>query len=131
MTICHYARNDVGPNAGPHTIEVAAAAVPAHLCLHTAGNGYVGNDSLGACPTPTPTNTATPTATFTDTPRETATPRVTATPSPVPTFTSSCVEDEVFDAVTGECIHIDRISEVAPPVTVAPPIQLPSTGRRE
>lgn len=55
-----------------------------------------------------------------------ATPTMTgqATPTNTPGFTlgtTPCAEDEVYDAVTGECIHIDRI-------TGTEPVKLPSTG---
>ena len=82
--------------------------------------------------TPEPTSTDTPTATETltstaaHTPTAESTPELTATPTPTFGFTpgtTPCVEDEVFDAVTGECIHIDRISP-----SPALPAELPSTG---
>ena len=49
-----------------------------------------------------------------------------ATPTNTPGYTpgtTPCVEDEVYDAATGECIHIDRISD-----TDTEPVKLPSTG---
>ena len=102
VTICHYDRNDTGPNAGPHTIEVAPSAVFSHLFNHTKNKGYIGDDSLGACPeptaTPTPTATDTPEPTATDTPTETPTATPTATPTetstPEPTNTPTCEELE-------------------------------------
>ena len=81
-------------------------------------------------PEPTSTNTPTPTETTTLTDTPTSTPRATVeitpglTPTPTVGFTpgtTPCVEDEVLDAVTGECIHIDRISPTLP-------AELPSTG---
>lgn len=92
VTLCHYDRNDSGPNAGPHTIEVAAAAVDGHLRNHILTNGYVGNDSLGECPvvvTPTPTSTNTPTSTPTNTVTATATPTETFTPTATVTETET------------------------------------------
>ena len=96
VTICHYDRNDTGPNAGPHTIEVAPAAVFSHLLNHTKNKGYIGDDSLGACPEPTATPTPVPTDTPepTATPTDTVTPEPTATDTPEPTATPTCEEQE-------------------------------------
>jgi hypothetical protein len=44
VKVCHYDRNDQGPNAGPHVIEVNENAVDSHLENHTKTNDYVGND---------------------------------------------------------------------------------------
>lgn len=91
VTVCHYDRNEGGPNAGPHTIKVAPEAVEQHLANHTRTNGHMGDDSLGVCPTPTNTATPTSTARATDTPTATATdtptPRATDTPTPTNTAT--------------------------------------------
>lgn len=83
VTLCHYA------NGNPHTITVAAPAAAKHL--GHAGTGVPGHekDTLGACPTttPTPSPTApaeTPEPTETPKPTETTTP---ATPEPSPTST--------------------------------------------
>ena len=67
-----------------------------------------------------------PTVTPTLEPHVTPTMTGQATPTNTPGFTpdtTPCVEDEVYDAVTGECIHIDRISD-----TDTEPVKLPSTG---
>ena len=71
-------------------------------------------EAPAATVTPTSTGpTATPVAlASTPTPRSEIGTPVFVTPSPEG-FTpgrTPCVEDEVFDAVTGECIHIDRIA---------------------
>ena len=88
VTICHYDRNETGPNAGPHTIEVAAQAVDGHLRNHTRTNDYMGDDSLGACPEPTATATPTATETPVDpTATPTAEPSATDTASPTATST--------------------------------------------
>lgn len=59
VVICHYDRNQQGPNAGPHTITVNANALDQHLANHVKAEGFVGDDSLGPCPgtTPEPTQT--------------------------------------------------------------------------
>jgi hypothetical protein len=58
VVICHYDRNQQGPNAGPHTITVNRNALDHHLENHVKKDGFVGDDSLGPCPgdiTPQPT----------------------------------------------------------------------------
>ncbi len=85
VVICHFDRNNTGPNAGSHTIEVAASAADGHLTLHTAANGYLGSDFLGGCPTPT--NTPTVQATFTPVPTDTSIPTQTSTATASPTAT--------------------------------------------
>ncbi len=60
VVICHYDRNQQGPNAGPHTITINANALDQHLVNHVKKEGFVGDDSTGPCPgeTPQPTRTA-------------------------------------------------------------------------
>lgn len=62
VVICHYDRNQQGPNAGPHTITVNVNALDHHLADHVKAEGFVGDDSLGPCPgtTPEPTRTGIP-----------------------------------------------------------------------
>jgi hypothetical protein len=58
VVICHYDRNQQGPNAGPHTITINRSALDHHLENHVKDEGFVGDDSLGPCPgdiTPLPT----------------------------------------------------------------------------
>ena len=57
--ICHYDRNQQGPNAGPHTITINANALDQHLANHVKKEGFVGDDSVGPCPGATPGVTAT------------------------------------------------------------------------
>ncbi len=63
VVICHYDRNQQGPNAGPHTITVNANALDHHLENHVKDEGFVGDDHVGACEgsTPEPTRTVEPT----------------------------------------------------------------------
>jgi len=64
VVICHYDRNQQGPNAGPHTITVNANALDHHLLNHVKDEGFVGDDHVGACEgsTPEPTGTVEPTS---------------------------------------------------------------------
>ena len=58
VVICHYDRNQQGPNAGPHTITINRNTLDHHLENHVKDEGFVGEDSLGPCPgdiTPQPT----------------------------------------------------------------------------
>ena len=106
VILCHYDRNEQGPNAGPHTIRVDGNAVDHHLDNHTRTNGYMGDDHLGEC-----------SGSATITPSSTIGIPVAATPNSTPPTTPTgyvpgvtpCEEDEVFDAVTATCIHIDQI----------------------
>ena len=66
--ICHYDRNQQGPNAGPHTITVNANALDHHLLNHVKDEGFVGDDHVAACPEATPVSTFEATATATATP---------------------------------------------------------------
>ena len=63
VVICHYDRNDQGPNAGPHTITINASALEHHLLNHVKAEGFVGDDHVGACTEPTAQPTVAPTAT--------------------------------------------------------------------
>ena len=54
VVICHYDRNQQGPNAGPHTITVNANALDHHLLNHVKDEGFVGDDHVGACDDATP-----------------------------------------------------------------------------
>ncbi|MBI5289383.1 MAG: hypothetical protein HY873_10480 [Chloroflexi bacterium] len=54
VVICHYDRNQQGPNAGPHTITINASALEHHLANHVKAEGFVGDDHLGACEDGTP-----------------------------------------------------------------------------
>ena len=47
VVICHYDRNQQGPNAGPHTITINRNALDHHLENHVKDEGFVGDDSLG------------------------------------------------------------------------------------
>ncbi len=56
VVICHYDRNQQGPNAGPHTITINRNALEHHLENHVKKEGFVGDDSIGPCPgDPVPT----------------------------------------------------------------------------
>lgn len=76
VVICHYDRNDQGPNAGPHTITISVNALDQHLANHVKKEGFVGDDSIGPCPgqTPAPTVGVTRTVVVTRTVGVTATP---------------------------------------------------------
>jgi hypothetical protein len=74
VVICHYDRNDQGPNAGPHTITINANALAQHLANHVKAEGFVGDDHVGACTEPTSQPTAVPTATAEATVQPTAVP---------------------------------------------------------
>ena len=50
VVICHYDRNQQGPNAGPHTITINRNALDQHLANHVKKEGFVGDDSIGPCP---------------------------------------------------------------------------------
>lgn len=123
VTLCHYDRNEQGPNAGPHTIRVDGNAVDHHLDNHTRTNGYMGDDHLGEC-----------SGSATITPSSTIGIPVAATPNSTPPTTPTgyvpgvtpCEEDEVFDAVTATCIHIDRIAGMGDDSAV--PDALPESG---
>ncbi len=104
VTICHI---PPGNPDNAHTITVGAPAVSAHL-----DHG----DTIGACRTEVPT--ATPTS---------GNPIATPTPVEFIPGTTPCVEDEVFNEVTGECIHIDQIETETSSTQVAP-VKLPVTG---
>src|SRR5262245_19970804 len=54
VVICHYDRNDQGPNAGPHTITISVNALDQHLANHVKKEGFIGDDSIGPCPGSTP-----------------------------------------------------------------------------
>ena len=128
VTLCHYDRNDQGPNAGPHTIQVDAHAVDHHLTNHTRTNDYMGDDHLGECEddsTPTSTPSSTPTETPTST--ETATPTNTPTSSPTSVPTSSATStvtntptDTIVPTSTPTTLPTTTatpfISELSPPV---------------
>ena len=88
LSICHYDRNQQGPNAGPHVITISANAIDQHLANHVKKEGFAGDDFIveneadmaaclaGATTTATATATsgaATPTATS-----EAATPTATS-----------------------------------------------------
>lgn len=62
VVICHYDRNQQGPNAGPHTITINVNALDHHLENHVKKDGFVGDDHVGPCdnPSPEPTRTVTP-----------------------------------------------------------------------
>ena len=60
--ICHYDRNQQGPNAGPHTITINRNALDHHLENHVKDEGFVGDDSLGPCGGVTPAPTFQPTS---------------------------------------------------------------------
>ena len=123
VILCHYDRNEQGPNAGPHTIRVDGNAVDHHLDNHTRTNGYMGDDHLGEC-----------SGSATITPSSTIGIPVAATPNSTPPATPTgyvpgvtpCSEDEVFDAVTATCIHIDRIAGMGDDSAV--PDALPESG---
>lgn len=87
VVICHYDRNQQGPNAGPHTITVNANALDHHLLNHVKDAGFIGDDHVGACTEGTVVSTATPTDTPTATPTPTDTPTATPTPTDTPTAT--------------------------------------------
>lgn len=59
VVICHYDRNQQGPNAGPHTITINVNALDHHLLNHVKKEGFAGDDSIGPCPgtTAQPTRT--------------------------------------------------------------------------
>ena len=59
VVICHYDRNQQGPNAGPHTITVHVTSLDQHLVNHVKAEGFVGDDHVGACPESTPAQTGT------------------------------------------------------------------------
>lgn len=68
--ICHFDRNQQGPNAGPHVIEINENAVDHHLANHVKKAGFIGDDfviedgDLALCTAATATATVeTPTAT--------------------------------------------------------------------
>lgn len=54
VVICHYDRNEEGPNAGPHTITINASALDHHLANHVKDEGFVGDDQAGPCEDVTP-----------------------------------------------------------------------------
>lgn len=64
VVICHYDRNQQGPNAGPHTITINENALDHHLDNHVKKDGFVGDDSVGPCNGATPGPTFGPTSTF-------------------------------------------------------------------
>jgi hypothetical protein len=49
VVICHYDRNQGGPNAGPHTITISVNALDRHLENHVKDEGFTGDDHVGAC----------------------------------------------------------------------------------
>lgn len=101
VTICHFDRNNQGPNTGPHTIVINYNSLDRHLINHTKNNGYVGDDYVGACVEETVTFTPTSTLTLTPTPIATLTATVTTTSIPsststnTPTTTSTVVDPRV------------------------------------
>jgi len=64
VIICHYDRNEQGPNAGPHTITINANALEHHLENYTKTNEFMGDDFVGPCdePEPSPSPGVSPTA---------------------------------------------------------------------
>jgi hypothetical protein len=62
VVICHYDRNQQGPNAGPHTITVNANALDHHLANHVKKDGFIGDDHEGACTDATAEPTSQPTS---------------------------------------------------------------------
>jgi hypothetical protein len=62
VVICHYDRNQQGPNAGPHTITININALDHHLENHVKDEGFVGDDHIGPCDGPTVEPTAEPTS---------------------------------------------------------------------
>ncbi|HEY8173424.1 MAG TPA: hypothetical protein VIH21_10095 [Dehalococcoidia bacterium] len=69
VVICHYDRNNQGPNAGPHTITINVNALDHHLTNHTKNKDFIGDDFVGPCqevtpnpsPSPEPSASASPT----------------------------------------------------------------------
>lgn len=70
VVICHYDRNQQGPNAGPHTITINRNALDHHLANHVKKDGFVGDDALGSCDNPSPEPTGEPTSRPTEEPTE-------------------------------------------------------------
>ena len=88
VVICHYDRNQQGPNAGPHTITINVTALDHHLENHVKAEGFVGDDHVGACTEPTEAATNTPVPTNTSVPAtNTPAPTNTAPPSRTPGVT--------------------------------------------
>lgn len=118
---------------GGHDPVTLCHWVPAHggsfVTITVDDDGADGNSQLQAhlghpndiIPTPEEGCGAVVAPTVTPTPSEIGTP----TPTSFTPDTTPCVEDEVYDSVAGECIHIDSILS-APVDTV--PVKLPSTG---
>ena len=109
VVICHYDRNQQGPNAGPHTIAINIHALDHHLENHVKKDGFVGDDHVGACTEPTPpaTNTAVPptnTPPATNTPTSTPTPGATRTAAA--TRTAGATETTTVTSVAG-CVTFD------------------------
>ncbi len=88
VVICHYDRNQQGPNAGPHTITVNTNALDHHLLNHVKAEGFVGDDHVDACPEATPVSTFEATATASATAVPTLEPTATAEPTLEPTATA-------------------------------------------
>ena len=132
VTLCHWV-----PAHGGSFITITVdddgsdgnSQLQAHLAhdndiIPAPEGGCDSGDALTVTPTPfefdtTPTPVSEATSTPTNTPLTDIGDPVFATPIP-------CVEDEVYDAVTGECIHVDRIADASDTDTV--PVKLPSTG---
>ena len=132
-----------GDNDNGHTPVTLCHWVPAHggsfITITVDDDGSDGNSQLqahlahendiipapeGGCDSrdaPTVTPTPTPVGEATSTPTNTP---FTNIGDPVFVPPTPCVEDEVYDGVTGECIHIDRIADASD----TEPVKLPSTG---
>jgi hypothetical protein len=131
VVICHYDRNDKGPNAGPHTITIDRHALDHHLLNHVKKEGFIGDDNLGPCPgdvTPTPTpDTGEPTPT--DTP-DAGEPTPTDTPDtgePTPTDTPDTGEPTPTDTPdTGEPTPTDTPEPPTPTDTPEPTAEPPT-----
>ena len=138
VTLCHW----VPAHGGSFitiTVDDDGSDGNSQLQAHLAHENDIipapeGGCDSGDAPTVTPTPDPTPTFEFGATP--TLVSEATSTPTNTP-FTDigdpvfatpiPCVEDEVYDGATGECIHIDRIAD-ASDTDDTEPIKLPSTG---
>ena len=111
VVICHYDRNQQGPNAGPHTITIDIHALDHHLENHVKAEGFVGDDHVGACTEPTPpaTNTAVPatnTPAATNTP--TSTPTAGATRTAAATRTAGATQTTTVTSIAA-CVSFDPV----------------------
>jgi len=110
LSICHYDRNQQGPNAGPHVITISANAIDQHLANHVKKEGFAGDDFIveneadmaaclaGATTTATATATsgaATPTATS-----EAATPTATSEAATPTATTEAATPTATTEAAT-------------------------------